>query len=772
MSFVTKKLWEDALDQSFRNLLAAIVSNNLEMPHAMKSILPHQAVEYIRLREDKELLIPLVSDNAIFHPSTVDILVGLCRIANSKASTGANDESSLRLWGILNETAQGEIRDAAAIHLLDNFHTNPLVQDAFRHDKNLLIECSLKQVVPKLIRILIDLEQEKSRSSCDSGGTVTRCLIGVWGSNAKLDDGASRGVIHEILNALNSNVPNEAGNFILNKVCSRVGREWSESLVLKEASSMDAVLSRRALVAIGDEMFANPSQMAPLILFGSVIDSYAGEVDRGNNIPITRLVKDLLELSLRNLTAESSKGQGDHGIASEFQRLSPLLLLRRIPRGFFRASWMDAAATKNGRTEERSLLISHLVSLSSVLAERMGIEVSTRNGKTIISSPEERRLSSEIAGRALPFDSLGDDLLQGCSCFHTICQPAFESLKKCLQQSLARNRETSDLVARIRSARAALYSVCHAVPFAEDSDDGLPLLKASSFVLEVLSATAKQSFSQEVADELSRLQAGCIEFSALSVQRLFESSGTARTFDGPCNDIQQLSSLFKAMGDCNNSTSVPFLDTTRFLYERMKSIAATGKALRHNVGHGTVDTVFSDKHVYPVEARICLWNALILVAQRCDPTILESFGMSTLKWAVPSGACAGIDHSVHHPLCVAAAMKLTLAIATRLTKCSSSGLADLQASGLLDTVHNWAVETIRTDYTTKNGAHCSHAVRLEALKLLLLFVSAGANQDGQTSTLSSKQISDALSLVARIAENDTDQELQQFARKVVSMLRS
>ena len=128
-----------------------------------------------------------------------------------------------------------------------------------------------------------------------------------------------------------------------------------------------------------------------------------------------------------------------------FDRLAPLLLLRRTPSFLLRRLWEDETA------------FPYLSRLTNALAERMDSGVWSRDTVT----PEERRLAAAIAGHALPYSTSSEKA--GLSCFQQLCVPAFRMLLEASSNGCGKTA----LVGAIHRAKAALYAACHHLALAQ-----------------------------------------------------------------------------------------------------------------------------------------------------------------------------------------------------------------------------------------------------------------------------------------------------------------
>jgi len=727
------------------------ISYDQQNPSAV--VLPKLVAECIHIRNDPSLVDELVSRLTLECQGTVNIIVHLCQL---------NPPSPA-------ESRSVNAQDVAAARLIKSLCSSHMVQEALRRNYSLFARFPSSSVIPLLADVLVEVEREVRSNNNASYvvETVRRCLISALGCD-HFDDSSIQADVGGLVGALSRKLSGDNGGDLLNKVCSGLGAEWRRSLLADRSSSASYAST---LVSIAREMFAHPSEMVPLTLFGSVIDG--SEISLLSEPKTKRLalaVVDLLKVSLEELASNRFTSSQEPDI-SMFHRLSPLLLLRRIPRHSYRMALLDP--------ETQDSAITQLGILSSEMAARLDVRSPSEGDERFFTS-EERRLAAEIVALALPFGSktapgCTGELTRGCSSFDTICLPAFESLRSRLRTS---ETAANNLIASIRSARAALYSVCCVLPFAEDGDGGLALLGVASFVLEILSVGHRvEDMSQDTVDEFGKLQAGCIDFLSVCLRRLYER---------PRADVDNdtLCATLSATNDHQVFEDPSLIQAAKVISAMLHDIVFTGRTgvkVCSGGDYGIHDP--SREQPYSVEARICIWNSFILFSQRCEATVLDRHAESTLDWVVRWSTAAGdhVDDSLRHPLCIAAALKLVLTIVTRLSKTNPNLVIgkESEKSTLSKDIYRLALRTVKRDFT-KYDVYSSHTVRSVALKLLLLILSVESSfcadvgrttPDGTATSLTNQEIADALSVLGDIANKDSDQELRQFARQMIGLLR-
>jgi len=546
------------------------------------------------------------------------------------------------------------------------------------------------------------------------------------------------------------------------RVCLKIAGPWRRTLL--ESPSCGTNGFAEILSAIGSAMFADPSSSVPLTLLGSVVGHDLSLL--GNDDEALRVYSSVVAL-VQQCVDELDKAGGVIGKADEstsiYSRISPLLLLRRIPSGYYKVAWSNAV---NGR-EEFELLLS---TLANQLADRLGIPRRATNQSLISFSAEERQLTAEIAGLCLPFYDVASS---SCCCYPRICYPSFLSALRTLkvipdEQELLTPEES------LRTARAALYTCCIHIPLAEDSEPGEGVFGTVSFVLAVLNVEVT-----EVEEDLVQMQTGCIDFIAMCLestlqrhmkdQKMKSSPAIVEIKDSPTSlDASDTTSL---------QTSV---STKEALATSCSAIASSLRAgaslpcqlqLRNNCfgseSFGDVNQKLS------TSARTCMWNAFLVVSQRCpdDDGRLSSWANLTAPWVLDWASQAPFDDNLHHPLCMAAAVQVIFILITRTKSFDCLGGGKTTSTSVLK-AHRLAVTCIKTE-TTVGDMYARTTMRKAALKLLLALVTIDQMRDGDSisSCLSPGELGKTFTLLNGTANVDTDAEVRALAAHILSGMR-
>ncbi len=343
----------------------------------------------------------------------------------------------------------------------------------------------------------------------------------------------------------------------------RIGLPWSTMLWESQLVAYDRYAS--VLDSVCRTMFAAPDQVAPLSLFGSLVDGKCHSGDR-----IRSGVANVLKSCSMQLE------QGKH--KDMYQRLAPLLLIRRIPSSVYMSIW-----------EHDEPLSAELQNMITILATQLA---NILNETSTDVSPPERKLVAEIVGRCLPLD-----VTSPYSAFTIVLRPAFQNLIRAIQSGNTTNIG-NDIY---RPAKIALYAACCHIPLtmtttaATRSDAPVPpaILAVASFALWLL-----QPHNDD--EELIECQRGCIEFFAACL-----------TTDWHPTIAEGLQNLL----------------TRNDNRESMGWSHSSNLAQIYGIPSSSDGRLESSPSV-----KTCIWNAYLLVSQRSPPDTLKMWATSTAPW--------------------------------------------------------------------------------------------------------------------------------------------
>jgi hypothetical protein len=588
--------------------------------------------------------------------------------------------------------------------------------------------------------------------------------------------------IHSIIHALEEvedrqysgdNETKSKTDGLVGRLCSIFEGQWRQTLLQKSLWS-DTDFGN-LLRSIGKAMFAVPSSMTRLTLFGGVVGQNIAPETMGDMIVRDRIlfaVTDIIKLCVDELDmADESED-----VNVLFHRLSPLLLLRRVPAIYFQVARKHIRASGKGQD-----LYQALASLSRRVALRLDImddlSTSVDRQSLVKYSADERRLAAEIAGRCLPFGNPLDESLlshqsESYALFPRICLPAFTAAL----QEVSSTWNPASFVESIRRARAALYATCHAIPLLQQkelfNDDVLRLTAAFAFTIVAVDADEKDD---NLSNELVQLQTGCIEFFALCIERTLQDH--VRSVETQSDSIVEVLQNPKSIHS-KEENPIPqgfsSIEATRSICEVLVGIVRYGRANDPwHFNDRSVSLVQHSKLIiddFSVPARICLWNALVTASQRCQENEgkLALFAKSTVPWVI-DWAISGKNTDLHHPLCLAAALQVVFLLVTRTKSLNCFGE---KGEDRKRNIYRLALDSLKRDYHV-GGAYATRALRVAGLKLLLALVTIDEINEDETvlpNCLGPGELGETFSVLHGVANMDADSEVQRLAGHILGLL--
>lgn len=475
----------------------------------------------------------------------------------------------------------------------------------------------------------------------------------------------------DFLSSLRGYLRSSAETDVLESLLLKLADHWRAALF----SEGDVILFPQFLSAIASGFMRNPSCNATLAFFGR----FAGSADSDSSTVVEDQNKD------HNATRDFPIQSLHHGmigivrmcvcalndtqeIDDIFQRLAPLLLLRRLPVNYFRL-WDNpipryqppqTPATISTPEDIEGELNSLFISLTQQLTHRMGILVTTNETRARYT-PQERLLAAEIAGRCLPFARRDAAIVESaviCCCYDMVVRPAFVMLEKqALSSKSDGNRDPERQIA-IRAAKTALYTTCTACSYASPHDPGMEFSWVADFVIiHILNHPNPDS-------DLESLRMGCMEFVVQCFQAHFRFSLNPHLISAPTGTIQSTkggvqrqessrSVLQQPIRDFTGRSNVTFVDackriTTNLLWvmevpgRRYSRVAVQESRSLSLPSTSTVSTR-NDNHVDDLihsSSLIVLWNALSVLAQRCTTEYLYPLSENVVPIAIQGmGVC-------------------------------------------------------------------------------------------------------------------------------------
>jgi hypothetical protein len=688
--------------------------------------------------------------------------------------------------------------------LLDNYRSDPSVQDSIRnaqHDGvDLFARCSVNHVAAKAIRLLASWSDDTHPDDSTSAVLLTILTTALW-RNLALDGGSVQLLVETIMETLMSML--EAAENVRDGACRKspaskaeldksikrtltlLGEKWRDSLLtddgpsryamsFNDSTSLGAVFS-----AVGTIMFRYPSSTLPLTFQGALLGdgiSYDFDSTTGHqrsivlNTAMSLIQVAVAELDRLQLNREGSCPESKSEGGAIFCHLAPLLFLRRVPPRLFQAAYAEVTATLSDNPL-RQKLIERLQYLADHLSRRLDIRTTTTEVTVDGFAAEERQMAAEVAGRCLPFNEDPAKEKQsmcfgGATFFQHICIPAFVGTLELVSGTPGRHDDARD---RIRRARAALYAACHFVPFAPGSDNecvGEALLSIASFCLQMLNAEQDRFEGSSLDNDFLQLQTGCIEYFALCVEARHS---------------------FRLSTKPSSSSNSMVAASLNILYECLFDIIQSGRLneaerlgggpLAQRLANNAKPNKDSNKsRAYSAPCITCLWNALIVVSQRCPDAGrgLAFLAESILPRIVALGAPKNgrISERRHH-LCDTAALQLAFILITRSKSFGGIPPTASDEGASIEGLYRWSLHAIRT--TQGSNDITSLGLRCAGLKVVLAVITISqegnhsGGKNGPTSFIvSDRDRIDTFSITKEIALNDSDPKLRVLASHILS----
>jgi hypothetical protein len=613
----------------------------------------------------------------------------------------------------------------------------------------------LEFILPRLIQILVkshDSTHEKDMAEARS--SVSSLLTAMMMVQIRHGDISS--FIRILENALQTAAVDDStanAKNAIGRVCSIFGDQWRRALLDRNQVGEESYGG--LLVAIAESMFSSPSSLPALCLFGAVVgddvtEEFLSDATRHNRIVVA--VEKVASVCCRELTMHH-RAEGPDAI---FVRLSPLLILRRIPVIYFRIAREDSHF--NGKLGT----FGELISLSNEMAIRLHIHEKSESGGINHFSTEERRLAAEIAGRCLSFGAPNEqpslDKSKSCSLFQRICAPVFDTFTTDILDS----GKEADLSMHITRAKGALYAVWNHISFSTNEVyyDEDHYLSTAIFALNVVGIDLDMVDPEKVG-ELVQLQTGCIEFFSVCVDKVM-------AIDRVTGDLST-NQLVKEMDGKDRTETGETMATG---YSASTTLPKICRALVSVVKTGSCgDLWFGDiRNEYSISARICLWNVFIVVTKRCDDDSLIKLARSILPW-ITDWVTLEPDDNIHHPLCVSAALQVIFIVVTRSKTLSCFSHDSDESKKDVQRAHRWSLAILKSHSTGPSDDF--KGMRLAALKLVLAIVTVDSLHSNGTvmpGSLGPGELGETFNVINGLCNMDTDLDVKSLSSHILGRL--
>lgn len=688
------------------------------------------------------------------------ILILMTLLSSNPVPSGSDNELATQ---DINTDSHEAIVSYASDLLISNISLSTYLQQRIMATHGRIFATSylqLHSIVPRLIKLLHRREKGDGKEVGDMRPPIGAILTSIMEREVRLSN--TDVLVDQVVKSLEKAIETEDIDRIADRVCSTFGGRWRRSLL--ESPGVGKEDFGDMLLSVGEAMLASPSSLVRLAVFGSLVGgdiskkSFAAG-DSGDRILLA--IQKITKFCMENL----KQSEEETGVKGVFFRLSPLLMLRRIPPVYFQIAREEES--RRGTCDLNKLLHT----LSGDLAGRLDIKTEsepTSKEEKLESSSEERRLCADIAGRCLSFGEFSGNV-EPSSTFTRICMPAFSAfLRGAKKDSLS--------LTSIRSARAALYATCIHIPYSSDNEryqnDAYRL--TASFAFQAISVGTDE-VDVELSEDLVQLQTGCIEFFAVCFQRTLEMQlGKLRL---STTQLVEDAGQTKTWASVSQTSGYLVSDSLQQICQSVVTALKSGKYDGASTDSSTMELLgphIQRPNGLPITARTCLWNALIVVSQRCRDVDLLRFSRSILPWVTGWGSEAKPKDGVHHPLCDAAAMQVIFTLVTRSKSFDCFGSQEGQTKECIRQAHLWALKAVNTNSGSTNN-HSNQVRRLAALKLILAIVtidSIASEGSALPNCLGPGELGQTFTLIAGLSNLDPDPDVRGLASHIVGSLRT
>jgi hypothetical protein len=668
-------------------------------------------------------ILPKVMSESIPISTKIEILIGLA---------GANNHSGLHV-----STGNKEyISNFVAKELL-TFLGHSYMQTRCRDPVFSFIQP--RNVVPGLLDAL----------SCNGLGSIVASSAASWICQlltSSLDASQVVDILVEILCKFETNEGSEGKSL---ERCIAYAPMWRRSL---QSECVPSDRFAAVIEALIKSMFRMPSMVAPLLLFGELLGDGSdhivngkGRVDQTNCV-LEKAVIVIIEQGLNELERTSSLSS-DNKREDEilYEKLSPILMLRRVPYKYFRLLHKLLFDTCNNNV---SLSVWKL---GKELMCRLDIkqESTKSNVPSKTSNADEKRLCAELIGRILPlYVRQEDDKFLECThkvnSFKWLFIPSFSRMMRLMASQgahiedshLEKHRE--DLIRDItRDCRTALFVACHHVRLVDDASSGAAVLATVAFAVNVVSFDPVHIIDSEDNLGFDKLQTGCMDFLAFCIESWADRCLSASVFIEEM-ESDHLDSLKAEVFGCKKWCS-NVLDTLKYILDVVLRISLTGSPPR---SWQDVDRWFYDlldgqflpldsKRVVNVSARVCCINAISLASQRRpdeDETLQKMVTRimpSFISWGRHHLIRKSDTNHIYHPLCIAAVQQAAFIfiMKSKSLECCAIPWKPFSLKEEVNFLLKWALETVRGGHQfsglgVEELRQSFKAMRISGLKLL------------------------------------------------------
>lgn len=655
--------------------------------------------------------------------------------------------------------AHNSVYRAASDVLLLNIASVPYLRSRLRSNPSLYTNVPCDVIIPKIVVNLVDSYAKRKLDAGASSLSGVLCNI----MKASVERGRAEHFMRCVLSSL-QNV-GEKETISPTTFLNKNGSLWRWA-VCNDTCTSDCAY-KDILLAAARLMIEMPSNSVPLAALASLVDNQYDGVSSTNDVAahfekrMFIATSGVIHFSMNELLTPCNEAE-----ESIFSRLAPLLILRRLPRSYYRVVHKSLSSDKETRDV--------VGRLASILSDKWKSLVVKDSPSSL--DMEHKKLLAELLGHCLPLTNKG--INGSCysagaelhvSLYDNICKEAFSMILKSLREDRDMSQFEVDKIPNsdVSQAKIALYAVCHHIPLAVDEDDGEVLIHVASFVFEILNyqpTAISGATSTQFINEITMLQSGCTHFLAVCVDSLSyrKANGIEAATSTPLIvdiDIQEDSNDSRA----RNTIKGALLH----IFHALVAIITTGEC---HTGDNHTTTQFIPS------TRTAVLNSVVMMVQssRADDTRSHWLAYNLLPPLV-EWTSKGLDEDIHHPLCLAAALQVIYTVLARcgsfdwISRNSNSGSITMSETNFICRTLQCAL----TLFHTSGGNETSiAALRLAALKVILTVLALHQSKEFERVEdlkryLSPAEIQKALSAMHGAANVDQNLEVRRLANQIL-----
>ena len=639
------------------------------------------------------------------------------------------------------------------------------------------------KVLPELLRAL----------SCNSYGTQMASAAAAYISQIISHSVDSSQAVDILVKTLCKYETEEGPDGEMLHRCIVYAPMWRRSL-LSESTANDRFAT--IIEALIRSMFQVPSMIAPLLLFGEIIGDGSGiivsrEGDHTNTVleSVAIVILKMGQIELKRTSSLRYDNKREKELL--YERLSPILMLRRVPFHYFKLLHKYIDTT----TDRGISLIIWKLGLELMCRLNISSGAEKNNVSDECFTADEKRLCAELVGRVLPIyvrheghtSSHPAKSAFAVNSFDRIFIPAFSRMMHaCFGESISGsqpvNFSNGSIGDTMRDCRTALFIACHQVRLADDSDYGAPLLATVGFALNIISFSPDNMPGKETDAGFDQLQTGCMDFLAFCVESWSTRCKVSNAL------IQELSSVPSKSNNAENASKIwngDVCDTLSYTIDVVLRFALTGVYPRSwydvncwfrglllegqfiRLGRETTETGQS------INSRVCCINAISLAAQRRpdeDETIIimaKRFIPIFISW----GRSIKIlnDSWIHHPLCIAAVQQAAFILIMKVKSLQCCFIQDSASKDEISFLLKWALDAAKGRQlsvldSTDDMKRAVKAMRVSGFKLLVALVTVDQLTRSKCNSFAdSDEIGDAVAFLNGACNIDQDEDIRKLA---------